>query len=120
MGYKRQHQKKLFEKHMGIKPEDILIVQPTRVASNKRIDKALLLADAIQMEYKRRRQNKKVFLVVSGGREIGLRNQIERRKLEALADELNFQQLIFLGGTGKIADYLNAADLITYMSRSEG
>lgn len=105
---------------LGISNDDVLIFQPTRVSPNKRVDQAIILTKAIEREYERRGQRRRVHLLVAGGDELIPSSIEERRKLEVLAGEVDFQELRFLGGVDRIEDYMAAADLMTFMSNEEG
>lgn len=103
----------------GFSEDDIVFAQPTRVAQNKRVDKALLLASAIEKKYKYINQSKKVFLLVGGGNESSEQAIEVKHFLMTLAAKLDFQNLIFLNGKGKMEDIIGAADTVTFMSEVE-
>jgi len=98
---------------------DILLVQPTRVDPNKRIDKAIELAVRMEEDLARRGNKRKVHLIVSGG-ESSEKSRSEQQRLELLAKKSGFGNLFFLGGTERVADYIRAADFVTFMSEQEG
>ncbi len=68
---------------LGIREDDIMLLQPTRVDSNKGIDRALVLTKKLGDV-----TNKKVFLVVTGGNEPSARSMDAKTRLNQFAEEL--------------------------------
>lgn len=107
----------------GIRNEDVLVLQPTRVSSQKGIGRALYLAAEMNRQIGNKRN---VFLLVTGGNEPVATAVQEQQKLLELARQYKFDNLIFLngvpshGGEFQLADYYKSANLITFLSQVEG
>ncbi len=118
----RDARRKIRQRH-EIGGKDIVILQPTRVASQKRIDRAVNLAHNLQDRLSGERA---VYLLVTGGNEPIQTAIDEKRRLEKISRKLGFSNLIFLngvpafGGDFRLTDYYNSADLVTFMSETEG
>jgi glycosyltransferase involved in cell wall biosynthesis len=101
----------------GLAQNDILLVQPSRVDTNKGVGKAVLAAHLLGRRYPDRGVH---LFVTGGGRSNKQRSVDERDRVEAYAASIGFDNLVFFEGQRSSYDYIMAADFITFMSSVEG
>lgn len=112
--------RKIVRKLFGYTEHSIVLFQPTRIAPNKRCDRALLLASKLQQFFG---EEKIVSLVISGGSENIQGGYEETRKIMHLSKELGFHNLYIKRGLHYFVEnpmFYAIADLVTFMSDYEG
>lgn len=112
--------RRIVRKLFGYTHNSVVLFQPTRIAPNKRCDRALLLASKLQQYFG---EEKIVSLVISGGSENIQGGYDETRKIMHLAKELDFHNLYIKRGLHYFVEnpmFYAIADLVTFMSDYEG
>lgn len=104
----------LLKSHLGIKPNDIMLFQPTRVHPQKQID--LSIDFALSLEAK---TDKKVHLVIAGGNEQLKDSQDYEKAMKEYAESRGFPRLKMQGGLSgrksipaRMKDYYRASDAV--------